>query len=107
MFWRAISIGAAGLLMAASAQTPPQVITMPPESANVYAETDRALLDLLKNYHPGDSAVCSIPLIEVPVAKSVEHIERSAPKRILRPRKPVEPMPLAPLPAPPCREEKR
>jgi hypothetical protein len=99
MSWRTTTTVTAGLLMAASAQTPPRV-TMP-ESPKMFAETDRALLELVKNYRPDKSAACSIPLTEVPVAKNVK------PMPTLRPRKSVEPMPLVPLPAPPCKEEKR
>jgi hypothetical protein len=100
MFWRLIGIGAAVLLMAASAQTP-EGVTMPPESPKARAETERALRRLMKNYRPDKSAVCSIPLTEVPMAQNVR------PMPILRPRAPIEPMPLVPLPAPPCKEEKR
>jgi hypothetical protein len=103
MFWRATSLGAAVLLVAASAQTP-QGVTMPPASPRIRTETERALRELVKNYRLDTSAVCSIPLTEVPVAKTVE---RKEPIRILRPPKPVESMPLVPLPAPPCQEEKR
>lgn len=104
MFWRATSVGLAGLwAMAASAQTLPRLIVKPGAPIE-YTETGRALRELVKNYRPDMSSVCSIPLTEVPVAKGVVRMDRMP---ILRPRKQVEPMPFVPLPAPPCQEEKR
>jgi hypothetical protein len=97
MHWTATSVVAAGL-WAASAQTLPPVITMPPATTNyVYMDWSKPLKDSrLESLH-----VCSIPLIEVPVAKTMKGM------RILRPSEQVDRMPLIPLPAPPCEENKR
>jgi hypothetical protein len=86
--------------MAAFAQTvPPVIVTHPPPVT--YAKSERILRDMLKTYRQDESAVCAIRLTEVPVSKNTK------PMRVLRPSGAVEPMPMVPLPAPPCKEEKR
>ena len=100
MSWRTAIVAAGLSALTTFAQTLPRLIVKPGAPID-YTETGRKLLELVKNYRPDQSSVCSIPLTEVPVARS------SKPMPILRPRQPVEPMPLVPLPAPPCKEEKR
>jgi hypothetical protein len=64
--------------------------------------TERVLRQFLKSYSPEETAVCSIPLRQVPVAKDVERMPA------LRPRADnIDHMPSVKLPAPPCEEEKR
>jgi hypothetical protein len=86
--------------MAARAQTVPPVLVIPPPSVE-HESMERTLREILKKNGEEKSAVCSIPLKQVLVANN------AIPMRVFRPRKPVEPMPLVPLPAPPCKEEKR
>ncbi len=95
-------MAAAGLwAIAAFAQTPPEVRVIPPPPG-MRPEAPPVLRPFIKNYRPNPAAVCSILLVEVPVAKEVEFKIRK-----LRPSTPVEPMPSVPVPAPPCKEEKR
>ena len=107
---RTTSIRAASLwimlwIMLASAQTPPQV-TAKPEAPVARADMAQALRELMKKDRPNKPAACAIPLIEVRIAKGAARMTID-PMPILRPNKLVEPMPLVPLPAPPCKEEKR
>jgi len=112
MYYRVTSMMAAGIwAMALSAQTPPPQrfpgvpqFTVTPQAPLVRPEAEAALRQLLKGSSQGETAVCSIPLLEVPAAKNVERMP------IFHPR--AEPentdhMPLVKLPAPPCQEEKR
>src|ERR1039458_4594499 len=109
MYCRAISMMAAGIgPMALSAQTPPwrfpgvPQFTVTPQAPVVRPELQGALRQLLKSDSPEKTGVCSIPLLEVSVAKNVERMrplgQRAAP---------IAHMPSVKLPAPPCQEEKR
>jgi hypothetical protein len=100
MSWRAT--GVAGLCAAAAfAQTQPDVRTIVP-SPGARAGVARTLRQFMKDARPTQAAMCSIPLTEVPIPRNMH-----SRMKILRPPAPVEPMPSVPLPAPPCKEEKR
>jgi hypothetical protein len=109
MYCRAFSMIAAGIwAMALSAQTPPwrfpgvPQFTLMPQARAVRPEIQGALRQLLKSDSPEKTAVCSIPLLEAPVAKNVERIPT------FRPRVDnIDHMPLVKLPAPPCQEEEK
>ena len=102
MYCRATSMVAAGIwAMALSAQTPP------PQAAVVRPETIRALRELVKSYNQGETAVCSIPLRAVPVAKDVERMPTFRPRADPEDLAKMDHMPSVRLPAPPCEEEKR
>ena len=109
MYRLATSMLAAGVWsLALSAQTaPPQrfpgvpQFTAAPPAPVVRPETERALRDLVKKYNPGETAVCSIPLLEVPVAKDVEQMPILLPSADNIDHISVKP------PAPPCEENKR
>ena len=103
MSWRATGMAAAGLwAMAASAQIPPPGNAAPPWPG-ARKDATQALRKLMKGYRLNivTTPVCSIPLVEVPVSKNVERMPA------MRPSKDVGTMRFAPLPAPPCKEEKR
>jgi hypothetical protein len=109
MYCRAISMMAAGIwAMALSAQTPPwrfpgvPQFTVTPQAPVVRPEIQGALRQLLKSDSPEKTGVCSIPLLEVPVAKNVERMPTFRPRA-----EPIDHMPSVKLPAPPCQEEKR
>lgn len=109
----------AGALSAQS--TPPQGQNLTPQAPQAQPDNQRALRDFMKKYgrlerlpqnfqvrlapellaRAAEPPVCSIPLLEVPVAKNLEKMP------VLRPRAEIDRMPLAKLPAPPCPEEKR
>ena len=106
MFWKS-SIVAAGLWAAAMpAQTAP-----PDISANLQplarAKADAAARALMKQLNPTGSAVCSIPLREVPVKKDVDAMPQLLPPAGPDGPDPFDRMPFVKLPAPPCQEEKR
>lgn len=100
--WRAVFLMGAGLwAIAAFAQFSPEIALeiAPPERSGI---SPWILRKLLGNDRPARAPVCSVPMVEVPATKAAR------PRmRILRPPKPVEPMPLVPLPASPCQEKKR
>jgi hypothetical protein len=103
---RVTSVLAAGIVvMAAPAQTPPQTNVAPPWPG-LRPDTTRALRGYMKKQltdHPGTMAsTCSIPLVKVPLPKEVE------PMPTMRPSAgPELDRMFVPLPAPPCKEEKR
>ena len=109
MYCRAISMMAAGIwAMALSAQTPPwrfpgvPQFTVTPQAPVVRPKTAVVLRQLLKSYGRENPAVCSIPLLQVPVAGNVEQMP------VLRPRADnIDNMPSVKLPAPPCQEEEK
>jgi len=94
--------------MALSAQTPqwrfpgiPQ-FTVTPQAPVVRPKTKVVLRQLLNRDSPEETGVCSIPLLQVPVAENVELMP------VLHPRADnIDNMPSVKLPAPPCQEEKR
>jgi hypothetical protein len=101
-------VGAGAGAMALSAQnalpeTFPEVAQFsasPPPVVRL--ETVRALRDLVKKYSQGETAVCSVPLLEVPVAKNAEQMP------VLRPRAGNFDRTFSvKLPAPPCQENQR
>jgi len=107
---RATIVAAVGMwAMALSAQTPPLLLRFPgvpqftaaPKAPVTRAKTVGVVRELGK-YEPGETAVCSIPLREVPVANNVERMPVWRP-----PAEPIDHMPLVKLPAPPCQEDKR
>jgi hypothetical protein len=109
MYCRATSMIVAGIsAMALSAQTPPQrfpgvpQFSVTPHAPVVSPATDRALRQLLQSYSPEKTGVCSIPLLELAVAKNVEQIPTVRPRA-----ESIDHMPTVKLPAPPCNEEKR
>jgi hypothetical protein len=98
MYYRATSLIAAGIWATAlSAQTP----TAAPQAPVIRSEAERALRELAKKFSQGETAACSIPLREVPIAKNVERTPT------IRPNENIDHMPMAKLPAPPCQEENR
>ncbi|MGA3040040.1 MAG: hypothetical protein ABSF54_04530 [Bryobacteraceae bacterium] len=98
MYCRATVVLAASMsAMALSAQTPAAA----PQAPVIRPETERALREMIKKYSQGETAVCSIPLRAVPVAKNVERIPA------VPPGENIDHMPSVKLPAPPCQEEKR
>ena len=103
MYCRAAIIVAAGMWpVALSAQTAPQRPAVLPNAPAVRSEAERALRELVKRYGEGETGVCSIALREVPVPRNREEMP------VLRPRMDnLEPMPVAKMPAPPCKEDKR
>jgi hypothetical protein len=91
--------------MVASAQAPLPAVNVASPWPGAGPDTTRALREFMKKYSQQNrAAVCTIPLTEVPVAKNVEPMPSfrpsAAPENIDR-------MPSVPLPAPPCKEEKR
>jgi len=126
MYCRAMSMVAAGIwAMVLSAQTaPPRFPGLPqftvmPQAPAVRPETESDLREFMKKYWkvgkvhgigpeavlgigPENTAVCSIPLLQVPPTKNVEQMP------VLRPRADnIDNMPSVKLPAPPCEEDKR
>jgi hypothetical protein len=107
MYCRATSLIAAGIWATAlSAQTPAAA----PQARHVEEflhvpvirpETERTLRELVQKLSQGETAVCSIPLRELPIAKNVERMPT------IRPNENIDHMPMAKLPAPPCQEENR
>jgi hypothetical protein len=93
--------------MALSAQSAPPRFTVVPQAPVVRPETERALRELVKSHSQEETAVCSIPLREVLVAKNVERMPTFRPRA--EPDNPdkMDHMPSVKLPAPPCKEEKR
>jgi len=109
MSWRAIGVAAAGIwAMACFAQAPLAPVNVAPPWPGDRPNTTRALREFMKKYSQQNrenrAAVCAIPLTEVPIAKNVEPMPSfrpsAAPDNIDR-------IPSVPLPAPPCKEEKR
>jgi hypothetical protein len=85
--------------MALSAQTPPQQPTVMPKAPVVLPKSKATLRQLGDN--PEKMAVCSIPLLEVLVAKNQEPMPV-----LLPPADNIDNIPVN-VPAPPCNEEKR
>jgi hypothetical protein len=108
MFWKT-SILAGGLWAAAlSAQTVPPSVTIVPRPLTARAKAENALRDLMKQYsQPNEPAVCSIPLLEVPVKKDVDAMPQLLPPAGSEKFDNIDRMPAVKLPAPPCGEEKR
>jgi hypothetical protein len=115
MYRLATSIVAAGACaMALPAQTAPQFVgppqkfprvaqfaIMPPAPAGRQG-TVRAVRELGTKFDRAETAVCSIPLLEVPAAKNVEQMPT------LRPHvENVSRIPSVKVPARPCNEERR
>ena len=99
MYRRAIGMGATGIwAIALCAQTPPQ------EFRDARAKTARLVPQILKLEVQEGKAVCSIPLLEVPVTKNVERMPTLLPSA--GPDN-IDHMPTVTVPAPPCQEEKR
>jgi hypothetical protein len=93
MYCRATTIVAAGIWATALfAQAPPRVRAVRPEEA---------AMRQLKMYRGGEKGVCSSALRETPVPRNLEEMP------VLRPRVDhLEPMPVAKMPAAPCKEDK-
>ena len=109
MFFRATILAAAGMRATAlSAQTPPPMplpdvpqFTVPPAVRVVNPETV-AMRKLLKMYSEEETGVCFIALLTVPVPENLGQMP------VLRTRADnLELMPLAKMPAPPCKEDRR
>ena len=104
MSWPTATILTAGVwAMTLSAQTlPPQptVIQQPPA---IQPETERALRELVKKFGQQKTAVCSIPLRDVPFAKAVDPMPNPLPPAGTESLD----RPAVNVPAPPCPEEKR
>ena len=112
MYRRAIGMSATGIwAIALCAQTPPpqpgevqlQVTVNPPAPA-VIPKTLRMPRLIPRDYSQKEQAVCSIPLLEVPVTKNVERMPTLLPSA--GPDN-IDHMPTVKLPAPPCQGEKR
>jgi hypothetical protein len=91
--------------MAASAQAPLPAVNVAPPWPGTGPDTTRALREFMKKYSQQNrAAVCAIPLTEVPVAKDVSRMPSFRPSAE---QENIDRMPSVPLPAPPCKEEKR
>jgi len=94
--------------MAAFAQAPLPPVNVAPPWPGDRPDTTRALRELMRKYSQENrenrAAGCAIPLTEVPLAKTVEPMPRFRPSA--EPEN-IDRMPSVPLPAPPCKEEKR
>ena len=106
MFWSATSILSAGVCAAAlSAQTVQPEVSVIPQAPAVRPQTGRELRQWMKNFgQQNEAAVCSIPLLQVPIAKDVDRMPHFQPRD--EPEG-TDRMPLVKMPAPPCKEEKR
>jgi len=96
-----IMIAAAFWAMALSAQTPPLRFPGVPQFT-VTPQAPLVLRQVLKVPSLEKAAVCSIPLLEVPVPKNLEQMPTLRP-----PADNIDHMPMVKLPAPPCEEDKR
>jgi len=98
-----IAVAVSAWAMALSAQTPAAT----PQAPVIRPETERTLRELVTKYSQEEMAVCSIPLLEVPVAKNVERMPTVRPRAYPEGLARIDRMPLVKPPAPPCQEEKR
>jgi hypothetical protein len=106
MSWIVTSILSAGIwagtLSAQSVQPEPTII---PQAPAVRPEAKRALRQWMKKFgQQSEAAVCSIPLLEVLIAKDIDRMPHFKPRD--EPEN-IDRMPPVKMPAPPCKEEKR
>jgi hypothetical protein len=106
MSWIVTSILSAGIwagtLSAQSVQPEPTII---PQAPAVRPEAKRARRQWMKKFgQRNEAAVCSIPLLQIPIPKDIDRMPyfrpRDEPDNIDR-------VPSVKVPAPPCKEEKR
>jgi len=104
MIRRATSIlSAAGWAITLSAQEVQPKPAVLPEAPVLRPETERLLRQYLKKRSQPKPAVCSIPLVEVPIQKNVARMPNVLPPA---PPEEIDRMQVE-VPAPPCEEEKR
>ncbi|HTQ54844.1 MAG TPA: hypothetical protein VMI94_10310 [Bryobacteraceae bacterium] len=105
--FRKISILTAGLGIL-SAQSVPAPWRLAPPAPAVRARAGNALRELFRLRNPPDQpAVCSIPLLTVPIPKNIDPMPQLAPPAKPERSDTMDRMPMVKLPAPPCQEEKR